>query len=665
MAKDEKVSEEQMGRMKQGDIIARRYRVLGYLGSGGIGDVYRVSHLLSGKEMALKLLHNHVARHIEAEDRFQQEIRRLGQLSHPHIRSFFDCGYLQGGDLYLVMELVAGEDLESFLRKGVHFAWPLVVEVGVQLCDALRHAHERGILHRNLKPANVMLMQTEGAAHFVQVLDFGLTSSVEAAQQGKAQIPVDAAYCAPEIQAGEAPSNQSDIYALGALLVALLRGKPREGAEKDAPLSLSPPHEDLPQPPESLRALLESCLAKESTSRPASAQSLHDALTAILRAKEDLQHPPLSADLEDIKNAANQRITQAEWERVERAWRWRARARWGILVLAFLGLGLWGWSSYRTREMARKHDAIEAQKLHTQEREPNHDALHATRIPLNQEITGQLGKALAADRSDRDWFRFHLPKAQRLMIRLQPPANLDAELGLYRLKIVNNGTSRATYEHIEIASRNNAHRGGEERFPSLWLEEGDYFLLVRELVVHGEAPQEDLGSYKLIVQPLPNDPTIEREPNDQITRALPASLHKEYRGYHDRSGDIDFFRFTIPPHKEVNEKLDACKDCPPRKRRVAYLRKLWKDQPIYRLTFYSLDKITVKLDLLNAQAQPIMTVPRELMDEVEGRKHRPLVPPRIELNFSSEGIHALRVETISGNNTKTPYRWKIERLPLR
>ena len=211
------------------------YRILGKLGEGGMGEVYRARDTRLGREVALKVLHADVARDPDRIARFEREAQSLAALNHPHIGTLFGMDQ-DGGRHFLVMELVEGETLEERLARG-----PLpsdeALRIVKQVAEALEAAHERGIIHRDLKPANVKVTP-DGV---VKVLDFGLAKGVEPAHAvaaNPAQSPTisvlatqagiilgTAAYMSPEQAKGQPTDHRSDIFSFGCLLYELITGR--------------------------------------------------------------------------------------------------------------------------------------------------------------------------------------------------------------------------------------------------------------------------------------------------------------------------------------------------------------------------------------------------------------------------------------------------------
>ena len=204
------------GRFAPGTLLASRYRVIGLLGRGGMGEVYRADDLRLGQPVALKFLPDAVATDPVRLAQFHNEVRTARQVSHPNVCRVYDIGEIDG-HLFLSMELVDGEDLTTTLGRIGRFPEDKALDVARQLCAGLAAAHERGVLHRDLKPANVMLDK----AGKVRVMDFGL-ATIGAAELVRGGTP---AYMAPEQLLGHEATVRSDIYALGLVLYEVFTGR--------------------------------------------------------------------------------------------------------------------------------------------------------------------------------------------------------------------------------------------------------------------------------------------------------------------------------------------------------------------------------------------------------------------------------------------------------
>ena len=204
------------GRFGPGTILDGRYRILGLLGRGGMGEVYRADDLRLGQPVALKFLPAALSTDPGRLAQFHNEVRTARQVSHPNVCRVYDIGEIDG-QLFITMEYVDGEDLAALLRRIGRLPEDKGVEIARQICAGLAAAHERGVLHRDLKPANVML---DGAGR-VRLMDFSLASA-GVVSDIRAGTP---AYMAPEQLAGLEVTVRSDIYALGLVLYEIFSGR--------------------------------------------------------------------------------------------------------------------------------------------------------------------------------------------------------------------------------------------------------------------------------------------------------------------------------------------------------------------------------------------------------------------------------------------------------
>ena len=202
-----------------GTLLAERYRIVGMLGRGGMGEVYRADDLKLGQAVALKFLPENLAGDKAMLARFHKEVRVARQISHPNICRVFDIGEVHGHH-FLSMEYIDGEDLASLLRRIGRLPSDKAVEIARQLCAGLAAAHEEGVLHRDLKPANVMI---DGRGK-TRLTDFGLAGLADDfhGHEVRAGTP---AYMAPEQLSGKEVTVKSDIYSLGLVLYEIFTGK--------------------------------------------------------------------------------------------------------------------------------------------------------------------------------------------------------------------------------------------------------------------------------------------------------------------------------------------------------------------------------------------------------------------------------------------------------
>ncbi|HEV8428186.1 MAG TPA: protein kinase [Pyrinomonadaceae bacterium] len=270
-----------------GTILRERYRLDSELGRGGMGTVYRATDLELQREVAVKVL-SATSQNSEARERLVREARAAAALNHPHIVTIHDVGEASGLP-FLVMELVAGPRLSQARPTEIS----RVVDIAVQICDALEHAHANQIVHRDLKPDNVLLSGTSEAST-VKLADLGLALPAYGARISRAGVIVGtAAYMAPEQALGQAVDGRADLYALGVLLYELTTGRvPFKG---DDPLTIVSQHVHAPVvPPRVLRsdippaleALIVRLLAKDPAQRFSTAAETRAALLDSLKSKD-------------------------------------------------------------------------------------------------------------------------------------------------------------------------------------------------------------------------------------------------------------------------------------------------------------------------------------------------------------------------------------------
>ena len=207
------------GRFVPGTLLGGRYRIIGLLGRGGMGEVYRATDLTLGQSVALKFLPEEAARNQRLLERFHGEVRVARQVSHPNVCRVYDIGEVEGMP-FISMEYVDGEDLASLLLRIGRLPADKALETARKLCAGLAAAHDRGIIHRDLKPQNIM-MNKRGE---VVIMDFGLAAIADQLSGAEVRNGTPA-YMAPEQLKGAEVTAKSDIYALGLVLYELFTGK--------------------------------------------------------------------------------------------------------------------------------------------------------------------------------------------------------------------------------------------------------------------------------------------------------------------------------------------------------------------------------------------------------------------------------------------------------
>lgn len=267
--------------LSAGDVVAG-YHLDELAGRGGMGVVFRATHIALDRQVAVKLIAPELAADEQFRQRFQRESRVAASIDHPHVIPIFDAGDADG-QLYVAMRYVEGTDLGELVAREGNLAPSQAVDLIAQVSDALEAAHERGLVHRDVKPANVLL-ERRGADFHAYLTDFGLVKTVGAAsgvltRTGQWLGTPD--YTAPEqILTGEVDAR-TDVYALGCMLYQTLAGKPPFQGETDMAkmfAHLSQPAPSLldarPETPASLDEVIQTALAKEPAERYASANEL-------------------------------------------------------------------------------------------------------------------------------------------------------------------------------------------------------------------------------------------------------------------------------------------------------------------------------------------------------------------------------------------------------
>ncbi|MFY9610404.1 MAG: ABC transporter substrate-binding protein [Blastocatellia bacterium] len=266
-----------------GQKLSSRYEIISELGRGGMGVVYKAHDPLLNREVAIKLIPPSLLS-AEAEQRFQREAQLVGQMDFPEIVPIYDFGKHEGS-LFFVMPVVQGTNLRSFLREQA-LTLGEVIDIGVQVAEALDYSHARGVIHRDIKPENIMVAREEGSRVRVRIMDFGLARAATESRITKTgTIAGTLAYLSPEqVSATSGVDYRSDIYSLGTVIYECLTGEPPFSGELQSILYRIV-HE-IPQPPrslgaainEDLEAIVLSCIAKEPAKRPQRASEVAEAL---------------------------------------------------------------------------------------------------------------------------------------------------------------------------------------------------------------------------------------------------------------------------------------------------------------------------------------------------------------------------------------------------
>jgi eukaryotic-like serine/threonine-protein kinase len=310
-------------------LAAGRYRIERVLGHGGFAVVYLAHDEELNRPVAVKVLAEHLAADDGFRARFLQESRLAGRLSHPNVVRVYDAGETEGSP-YIVMEYVPGDTVAQRGKLSHAEAVPLAL----QACAGLEHAHNAGLVHRDVKPANLLVREDD----VLKIADFGIARAAELTrltQQG--MVLGTAAYLAPEQAAGDEVTAATDIYSLGAVLYELLSGRAPYEFESLAELAaqqtggaITPLRDLEPSVPEPVEAAVMHALAREPRFRPASAADFAHELAAA----SDLPTEPLLA------TAITEPLLSRTYQSVpgSTAWFWIAGATAVAIVAVILGL---------------------------------------------------------------------------------------------------------------------------------------------------------------------------------------------------------------------------------------------------------------------------------------------------------------------------------------
>src|SRR5882724_5870765 len=265
-----------------GQRLSNRYDIRAELGHGGMGVVYRAHDPLLNREVAIKLIPPTLLSP-ETEQRFQREAQLVAQMDHPAVVPIYDFGKHEGS-LFFVMPVVEGTNLRWHQREGA-LTLGEVIDIGIQVAEALEYSHTRSVVHRDIKPENIMVTREDGARVRVRIMDFGLARGASESRITKTgTIAGTLSYMSPEQVAASGVDHRSDIYSLGTVLYECLTGEPPFSGELQSILYRIV-HE-IPQPPralgadinQDLEAVILTCIAKDPAKRPQRASEVADSL---------------------------------------------------------------------------------------------------------------------------------------------------------------------------------------------------------------------------------------------------------------------------------------------------------------------------------------------------------------------------------------------------
>src|SRR4051812_29650824 len=287
-------------------VLGERYEIGGVLGRGGMAEVHRGRDLRLGREVAVKVLRSDLARDPSFQVRFRREAQAAASLNHPAIVAVYDTGEdrtTTGATPYIVMEYVEGETLRDVIRREGHLSSERAMSLAADICGALDFSHRNGIVHRDVKPGNVMITP-QGT---VKVMDFGIARAVSdsaATMTSTAAVIGTAQYLSPEQARGESVDARSDVYSMGCLLYELVTGAPPFSGDSPVAVAYQHVREDPrlpssinPEVPPELDAILLKAMSKNPANRYQSAAEMRNDLLRAL-AGQRVEATPVMGDAE-------------------------------------------------------------------------------------------------------------------------------------------------------------------------------------------------------------------------------------------------------------------------------------------------------------------------------------------------------------------------------
>lgn len=274
-------------------VLDGKYQLEEKIGEGGMGQVFRATHIHIDTTVAVKLLSRQIISNSNAIDRFRREAKTAARIKHPNAVGVSDFGVTPDGTVYLVMEFLVGNDLRHRLYEQKALSYEAAATILYQTCAAVNAAHEKGVIHRDLKPDNIYIIRTPEGSEQVKVLDFGLAKlkDGEADQLTKmGSIMGTPYYMSPEQGQGQALDFRSDVYSLGVILYEMLTGQVPFSGNNTAVIYQHchepppPPSKFRPNMPPLVEQVVLKALSKDREQRPATAGQLYEEYDAALRA---------------------------------------------------------------------------------------------------------------------------------------------------------------------------------------------------------------------------------------------------------------------------------------------------------------------------------------------------------------------------------------------
>lgn len=309
----------------KGQKISDRYQIIKSIGEGGMANVYLAYDTILERNVAVKVLRGDLANDEKFVRRFQREALQVSSLSHPNIVEVYDVGE-DNGEYYIVMEYVEGKHLKGLLKKRGKLTIPEVVDIMIQVTSGLTVAHDSYIIHRDIKPQNIMILDNG----LVKLTDFGIALAMNSTQLTQTNSVMGSVhYLPPEGASGKGATLQSDIYSLGILMYELLTGKLPFRGETAVEIALKQLKEpmpsirkEIPDIPQSIENIILRATAKNPKNRYADAREMHDDLLTCLdesrknEIKISLKYPEIDLDDGKMLKLKNENLTKKESDEI-------------------------------------------------------------------------------------------------------------------------------------------------------------------------------------------------------------------------------------------------------------------------------------------------------------------------------------------------------------
>ena len=613
------------------DVIGRNidnhYHVLRRLGAGGMAEVYVVEHIRMGKRMAMKVLRPEdlpAGYEDFARKQFEAEAAAASRLTSVHTVAVFDFGSTREGLLYLVMELIRGRTLRQLVEAKRFFQEVEAAEIGEQVLISLEEAHTRGLIHRDIKPDNIMLVDGPPGTILAKVLDFGIAhalwghgSAVAREEQASGQFTGTPEYVSSEQAQGLEMGPSSDLFSLGSTLFELITGHPpyHEAtpvetlaaiiAAKEAPTVVR--RGGAAVDPE-FAEILERAMTPAIEGRYVNAAAMRADLARFRKHRTEAGHaaattapapaaapdpaverasplpdeklPGASVSHQELEAAAS----RADFEAFETELKRSGLLRWlvplALLVLAGIGVGLY--LAFGGGEPPAPPRGKES--------EPNNESAEADPLDLPGQSTGMLGKRLSKEQADQDWYGFEVVERQVVRLAVTPIPNMNLEAAVFP------GAPDENNRLTALILADDRGRGEGEIVPNLLLDPGAYLVRITEArPAEGPYyPTENISDeYRISLEGRPPAPDEEVEPNEGRAAATPLGFGETVRGLAATAGDRDWFRVELPASKPKALEL-TISDLTGAARQVAmYGMKV--ERPLYRYELVGKNRFARKL----------------------------------------------------------------------